>query len=241
MTKGKIGEITAGGKKFNGYQGVQGSVHNLLAAQGRLFVVTNEGSIYCFGPQRLENPPTFKDKSAPLQSADDKWKAFAREALSRTSGPIGYCLVLGAGTGRLAEELVLQSQYKIVVVDPDPAKVEALRRKFDAAGVYGVRISVQTGNPLKAGLPPYMARLIVSEDTTAALTKAPAEFARKVVFSLRPYGGIAVLELPEVVHKTIADWVACVIFRYGYGGTVRGTKPVEAAGRLAWQRQRPRQ
>ncbi len=207
LTKGKIGEITAGGKKFKGYPGVQGTVHNLLAAQERLFVVTNEGSIYCFGPQHLENPRTFKDPSAPLQSADDKWKAFAAEVLSKTSGPIGYCLVLGAGTGRLAEELVLQSQYKIVVVEPNPAKVEVLRRKFDAAGVYGVRISVQTGNPLNAGLPPYMARLIVSEDTTAALQKAPAEVARKVVFSLRPYGGITVLELPEVVHRTIADWV----------------------------------
>ncbi len=224
LTKGKIGEITAGGKKFKGYQGVQGSVHNLLAAQGRLFVVTNEGSICCFGPQRLENPPTFKDQSAPLESADDTWKAFAREALSRTSGPIGYCLVLGAGTGRLAEELVLQSQYKIVVVDPDPAKVEALRRKFDAAGVYGVRISVQRGNPLKAGLPPYMARLIVSEDATAALTKDPAELARKVAFSLRPYGGIAVLELPAVVHKTIADLV---------GASSSGAVTVERSGGLS--------
>lgn len=207
LTKGRIGEITAGGKKYKGYQGVQGKVHNLLAAQGRLFVVTDEGGIYCFGPQRLENPQTFADKGARLQSIDDKWKAFAREALSRTSGPVGYCLVLGAGTGRLAEELVLQSQYKIVVVDPDPVKVAALRRKFDAAGVYGGRISVQPGNPLKAGLPPYMARLIVSEETTTALMKDPAEFARKVVFSLRPYGGIAVLESPEEYHKTVADWV----------------------------------
>jgi SAM-dependent methyltransferase len=223
LTKGKIGEITAGGKKFNGYRGVQGSVHNLLAAQGRLFVVTNEGSIYCFGPQPLENPKTFKDKSAPLESADDTGKAFAANVLSKTSGPIGYCLVLGAGTGRLAEELVLQSQYKIVVVDPDPAKVQALRRKFDAAGVYGIRISVQTGDPLKAGLPPYMARLIVSADPTAALTQSPAEFARKVVFSLRPYGGIAVLELPEVVHRTIAD-----VVHASYSGTVT----VERSGGL---------
>jgi outer membrane protein assembly factor BamB/SAM-dependent methyltransferase len=205
LTKGRIGEITASGKIFKGYPGVQGTLHNLLAAQGRLFVVTNEGSIYCFGPKRLENPATLKDKGASLQSAGDKWKAFARAALSHTSGLIGYCLVLGAGTGRLAEELVLQSRYRIVVVDPNPARVEALRRKFDAAGVYGERISVQLGNPLKAGLPPFMARLIVSEDLTAAGLDHPAEFLRKVVFSLRPYGGIAAIELPQTQHQAMAD------------------------------------
>ena len=204
LTKGKIGEITAGGKTYNGFESAQGKVHNLLAAQGRLFVVTDEGRIYCFGPQHLESPKTLKDKSAPLQSSDDKWKAFVREALSRTSGPIGYCLVLGAGSGRLAEELVLQSQYKIVVVDPDAAKVEALRRKFDAAGVYGSRIGVQTGDPLRAGLPPYVARLIVSEDLAAAGVKNLPQFVRKVVFSLRPFGGVAVLEIPEDSHKAIA-------------------------------------
>jgi hypothetical protein len=224
LTKGRIGEITAGGKKFTGYKGVQGTVHNLLAAQGRLFVVTNEGSIYCFGPQRLETPQTWKDKTVPLHSVDDKWKALAATALSKTSGPVGYCLVLGAGTGRLAEELVLQSQYKIVVIDPDPANVESLRRKFDAANVYGIRISVQTGEPLKAGLPPYMARLIISEDTTAVLETSLAELARKVAFSLRPYGGIAVLELPEAVHKTLADMV-----RASYPGAVT----VERSGALS--------
>ena len=45
--------------------------------------------------------------------------------------------------------------------------------KFDAAGVYGIRISVQTGDPLKAGLPPYMARLIVSADPTGRADKIP--------------------------------------------------------------------
>lgn len=223
LTKGKIGEITVAGKKFSGYPGVAGSVHNLLAAQGRLFVVTNEGSIYCFGPQRRANPPTFKDKVAPLQSAGDRWKTLAAEALSQTSGPIGYCLVLGAGTGRLAEELVLQSQYKIVVIDPDPAKVESLRRKFDAAGVYGQRISVQSGNPLAAGLPPYMARLIVSEEPSAAMINTPVELAKKMAFPLRPYGGIAVLELPAAIHQTVADSV-----RASYSGMIT----VERSGRL---------
>ena len=37
----------------DGFGGVKGVVHTMLAADGKLFVVTRQGSIHCFGPTRI--------------------------------------------------------------------------------------------------------------------------------------------------------------------------------------------
>jgi hypothetical protein len=49
--------IVLDGKRFrfsDGFPGVDGDVHSLLAADNKLFVVTRQGSIYCFGEQPSE-------------------------------------------------------------------------------------------------------------------------------------------------------------------------------------------
>ena len=64
-----------------------------------------------------------------------------------------------------AEELVRQSSMlRIVAVDPDETKIAGLRETFDAAGLYGERVSAHVGDPMTFGLPSYAGRVIVSED-----------------------------------------------------------------------------
>ena len=164
------GQISAGGKTFrfaDGFPGVEGKVHTMLAADGKLFVVTTEGSMYCFGgeevqPARHAHPPQLLDRP------DDRWTGAAARILGRTGAEAGYAIVLGMGTGRLAEELVRQSDLHVIVIEPDAHQADAFRRRLDRAGLYGTRIAVHAAEPLQFTLPPYLANLIVAEDPDAA-------------------------------------------------------------------------
>ncbi len=184
---------------------VAGKPGAMLAADDRLFVVTLEGHIYCFGPEPTEPIRYAAEhrKSPPF----DEWTKKARYIIRRTRVTEGYCLVWGAGSGRLAEELARQSDLRIVVVDPDEDKVEALRRRLDAAGLYGARIAAHVGDPLSFQFPPYLANLIVSEDLQAAGFATGKPFVEKIFYPLRPYGGVACLPIPADKQDSFAKSV----------------------------------
>jgi len=169
---------------------VQGAPWNMLAADGKLFVVTLEGRIYCFGAKEVR-AKTHALEKLNLQPRSDSWAGAAKTILKQPGTTEGYCLVLGAGTGRLAEELLARSRLHVIVIDPDAKKVEALRRRWDAAGLYGTRIAAHAGQPVSFPLPPYLASLIVSQDLEAAGFDKTPEFVKKVFRALRPYGGAA--------------------------------------------------
>ena len=185
---------------------VEGTVTGVLAAADRLFVVTREGGIHCFGAAQTA-PKTYAVKLEKLPTASDEWTARAGTILKTTGIKDGYALVLGIGSSRLVEELLKQSELHVVAVDPDAKKVDALRRRLDAAGLYGQRAAAITGDPLDCGLPPYLASLIVSEDPKAAGLEKGAAFGKGVFHSLRPYGGVACLPGNEVSQGTVSGWV----------------------------------
>ncbi|MDD4890345.1 MAG: malectin domain-containing carbohydrate-binding protein, partial [Phycisphaerae bacterium] len=115
--------------------------------------------------------------------------ARAEAILDRSNIRDGYCIVRGAGDGRLIAALAADSDLTIMAVDADAGKIQALRRRLDDAGLYGTRISLHVGDPLTFPFPPYLAALTVIEGDIAADPKALAA----VFNAMRPYGGIAVL------------------------------------------------
>ena len=164
-------------------QPLDGTPSSMAAADGKLFVATKEGGLYCLGAKQAD-VKTFPLKATPLPKADDRWTAAAAKILRQTKVAEGYCLVLGIGSGRLAEELLQQSKLKLVVVDSDARKAHALRERLTAAGLYGSRSEVFIGEPLAFTFPPYLASLIISQ------TGLPNQAARDRLFEvLRPYGG----------------------------------------------------
>lgn len=188
-------------------QKIKGHPATMIAANGKLIVVTQEGSLLCFGDTQTESH-SHPEENLELTAQEDKWTEKTKQLLEHTKAGNGYCLVLGTGSGRLMEELVRQSKLSIIAVEPDKGKVKQLRTKFDAAGVYGSRVIVHQGNPLKFELPAYMAELIVSEDMTS-LEKSPSLKAWKTVYrSLRPYGGKACLELADDEYTQLSSTVA---------------------------------
>lgn len=186
---------------------IEGTAAAMIAADDKLFVVTLEGHIYCFGPQATE-PTTYVAESMKPPAVSDEWTRQARYITRRIGVTEGYCLVWGVGTGRLAAELARQSDLHIIVVDPDGGKIEALRTRLDAAGLYGARIAAHVGDPLSFQFPPYLASLIVSEDLRAAGFDTGKTFVEKIFDPLRPYGGVACLPIPADEQDSFATWVS---------------------------------
>ncbi|MCH7556684.1 MAG: PQQ-binding-like beta-propeller repeat protein, partial [Planctomycetes bacterium] len=180
---------------------VDGKVWNMLAADGKLFVITLQGSLYCFADKKTK-PKHHALEIEPLPAGSRRWKDEARQILEMTDEREGYCLLLGLGTGELLYQLVNQSKLHIVALDPDSGKVEAIRRRLDEAGLYGTRVAVHVGDITTMRLPPYMANLVVSEDRSqkSALSSALVE---RVFHSLRPYGGTACFLVPQSKHIKI--------------------------------------
>ena len=98
-------------------------------------------------------------------------------------------------------------------MSPSAERAAALRRKFDDAGLYGLRAAVYVGEPSTYPFPPYLANLVVARiQAICALggNSADAEPrkgcrlarhdgrdpARRLFRLLRPYGGTACLTLP---------------------------------------------
>jgi len=166
---------------------------SLVAADDRLFVATQEGNILCYGPDPLpvRHFPHAERSSRP----EEEWTKEARAILDQSGVREGYCLALGLGTGGLAQALVRESDLRVVVFERDAAKADAARRKLDAQGLYGSRLSIVIGDLKRTTLPPYLASLIVSEDSAIADLGSGAELVEKVFHSLRPFGGAACLAL----------------------------------------------
>jgi outer membrane protein assembly factor BamB len=195
---------------------IGGTPQRMLAADGKLFVVTREGHIYAFSGQGNAKAIIHR-KPAPAFVAADDWTEKTATILRATGVHDGYALVNGVGTGRLAEELVRQSSCHVIVVDDDAEKVALLRDKFQPTGQYGTRIVAHHGDPMSFPLPPYLANLVVSEEP---ITKVDPTSVEALFHVLRPYGGTACLEVAEAQRDTFSQAVSAAEL---FGSEVRWT------------------
>jgi outer membrane protein assembly factor BamB len=175
---------------------VAGDARGLAVADGRLFVSTGQGAIYCFEPgagdARAGDAPPAPTRPRPFSGpspypADDRVAASEQkaEAILKHAGVWkGFCLVAAEGDGRLAYELARRSELNVVAIVRDGAKAAAARQLLNAAGLYGVRLVLHhvEGNALP--YPDGMFNLVVCQAPSAP-APPPAEFFRV----LRPWGG----------------------------------------------------
>lgn len=198
---------------------IAGTPVNLLAADGRLFAVTLEGHIHCFGPGKVQTTT----HPLPGGTAPNAGSEFARAAVDATKVREGYGVVWGVGSGRLVAELLRLTDLRLIVIEPDAEKVAVARRELQAAGLYGDRVAIHQGDPGKFPLPPYLASVMVSEDPAAAGITLDAAGLRKIFEPLRPYGGVAFLGLPaatrtEFVRRVDAAGLAGAKIHQAEGG-----------------------
>lgn len=184
------------GERISWEAAIEGEAVNLVAAADRLFVVTREGRLYCFGAA-AKKLNTAKPTTPVIRK--DEWTEKARRILETTQVRDGYCVAWGVGSGRLIVELARQSNLHVIAVEPNADKVAAIRKRLLADGLYGERLVVYHGTPQSFALPPYLAGLMVSEEAHIL----DAAFLDRVTAALRPYGGVACFPGKKVKHPTL--------------------------------------
>jgi len=183
---------------------IQGTPWRMIAANGKLFVMTLEGELFCFGKEK-KALKKYHYSEEKLKSKKDAWGGKTKSLLTQVPDKRAYALVLGIASGRLIEELLLQSELRLVVIEPSREKIDTFRKKMQACTLYGNRISVHQGNPLDYPYPPYMAELILSE---APLQVSSGAELKNLYKALRPYGGKAFLSVESSKIKALAQGAA---------------------------------
>lgn len=168
---------------------IEGNVWTMVAADDRLFVVNRAGGIFCFGAAQRE-VTKHELKTAPQPNG--KSSALADAALKKAGESGGYCVIMGADSA-LVSQVLAGSKLHIIVVDPRAEAVAALRKTFDAQGLYGDRVACMLADPFRSGLPPYLASALI----LAGQEKPDAKKLSALFHLLRPYGGLAVLPATE--------------------------------------------
>lgn len=179
---------------------LDGEPFEYLAAHDRLFVVTRKGTLYAFGAGPRETI-THAYEPTPPQERSDATGRRARAILENSGTFAGYALFLGVGNGDLIEQIAVRSDLHIVGIDPDTETIDALRRRFDKAGLYGTRIALVPGKPGKTMYPKYISSLIVMEDPSVIGHAPDTEFLEFVYERLRPYHGMAFLSINHATRQ----------------------------------------
>jgi len=178
---------------------VRGRASGLAVANGRLFVSTDTGRIYCFGkgtvPTAREIKPAINASPYPPDKLTPVYERAAEKIVKESGVKKGYCLVYGCGTGRLAFELAKRTDLKIIGIEPDAGKVASARRALDAAGVYGARVTVEQGSLDNLPYSDYFANLIVSDNMM--VTGSPQGSSAEMFRVLKPCGGVAYIGQPR--------------------------------------------
>jgi outer membrane protein assembly factor BamB len=179
-----------------------GKPSSMLAADGKLFVVLEEGKIECFAAEKTSAAPNHTLHRSKLTSRgeNDPWARQARSAIDMAGGSEGYALVVGLASGRLAEELLAQSNLKVIALDDDSKKVADLRRRITRTGHYASRFEAITVDFRSLKLPPYLASIIVSETSFGVKHLNLSE----LFSTLRPYGGTLIASQKITDKKQIA-------------------------------------
>ncbi|GDY18853.1 hypothetical protein LBMAG56_01980 [Verrucomicrobiota bacterium] len=179
-------------------------VQRLLAANGKLIATTLDGRIVTFGEEKLK-AVTLPSKPRPVRPTA-ALVAQAKAMIAEADAGEGYALWFGVEDGQLLEAVLLNSKLRIVAVDPDAEKVEQLRRRWDAAGWYGARVTLHAGDPVSFKAPPYLANLIVVGEARLAHLRTGAVL-KTVYDSLRPFGGALWLPVAGTAQTELARFL----------------------------------
>lgn len=214
---------------------IEGKVWNMLAGDEKLFVVTEEGLLYCFGGKEGKTKRHGEPDCETL-GASKRHRRKVKQLFSGAGAKEGYCVLLGIGDGKLLRAILAESEFQVIAFEQDSGIVESMRRELDEANLYGRRVSILAGDITSLQLPPYLADLIVAADVEKAGFERPGLFIEKVYHSLRPYGGTAWFGVGRKKRATIAkcisdcDLAGGEVETKGRGMLLRRTGPLPGSG-----------
>lgn len=183
---------------------VKGTIHTMLAADRKLFVVAESGEIHCFAEAQPASVVRHEEALPAANSSDGN----AQGLLKQTGANHGLAILLGTPDLAFVETMVSQSNLNLVAIESSPQLVASTRESLVRSGLYGHRVAIRLGGPTSCELPPYLADLIVSREPVSL------EELRRISNSVRPFGGKLVVphsgvienaELPGFRSETFGD------------------------------------
>jgi outer membrane protein assembly factor BamB len=183
----------------------------LIASGGRLIVSFLDGRVACWG-ERSAAPPVPRHwpyrEAVRLELDESSLQRRVLPMLQAAGHDSGFTLVLGADRD-LVEGVVLASKMRVVVLDSDEDRGEALRRRLDRHGWYGSRVVVRAYSLSHAPLPPYLASVVLVGRPDALGVDSIDLALEPLARVLRPWGGAACLRLSqeerERLDRAVAD------------------------------------
>lgn len=172
----------AAGPRIEWSQPVEGDIRRLLAANGKLIAVTLDGRIRVYGGGGAQ--PPIEAKTVSTLNPSPAAQAMAQRLFKECDSTAGHVLCYDSVDLDLIDALIAGSTMKIAIIESDAAKLGALRRRFDASGHQGTRVSVHQGDPASFLAPPYIAHLTIAPRTPDARS------LKLIHASVRPYGGV---------------------------------------------------
>ncbi len=206
--EGVASNIKVGDQVFQ-FDGDYGKASSLLAADGKLFVVTHQGWISCFGSQVNSEPRKYPRETTVPKEDPSPLSDRAQQIVDLAKGHRGYAVVRGAQSFDSLMQLVNRTELLFVVVEQDAERAATWRRLLDDQGLYGQRVSLHVADPIRFQLPPYLASFEIADADAVADALAQRELGESNRFqSLRPFGGTAMLACSAAVHQQLNTAIA---------------------------------
>ncbi|MCX5659454.1 MAG: PQQ-binding-like beta-propeller repeat protein [Planctomycetota bacterium] len=175
---------------------VDGQAREMAFANGRLYVTTDRGTLYCFGPGAPEWPMLAEPGPSLLMWPEPSAAVAKARVQARGAGvDRGYTLVIGDPDGTAAVALAgyTEGEMRVVVATDDAAAAQALRDKLLGEKLNGRVVNVHIVDRLDhlpfAG---FFANAVVVAGQPASIKgpEAQRRFARELYRVLRPCGGV---------------------------------------------------
>ncbi len=179
---------------------VSDEVAEMIAADNRIFAITRQNQLFCFGPGKSR----VKQHSHHVQrlSSTRRSEGSSQTILSLDDTADGYAVIIGANNHRLIDQLLKATHLHLIVLDQDDESIQKLRRRMQAAGLYGYRLSAHP-RLSPEDLPPYLAQLIVANSTAISTQILGDRRWQDWYRVLRPYGGKLCLMLNAADHAKL--------------------------------------
>ncbi|TKG96340.1 hypothetical protein EYV94_03535 [Puteibacter caeruleilacunae] len=188
-------------------QDVDGRAYGLAMSEGKLFVSTDKGVIYCFGDKErakevVEEPSNKYFTSALNHSENIAW---ARKVKSYMPREKGIVLLPNSGKGDRVFALTHECDYYVIGIEDDERQVEMSRVHLDEAGIYGGRTTIFQGAIGALNFSDYLVNVVILDQKTDlhSLEGACSEISR----ILSPSGGRLLIgaDVPEKTVNQLHD------------------------------------
>lgn len=163
-------------------------IDRLVAANGKLIAVTNDGTIMVFGTEPTKMAKSVSGIHPVLQFKTGK----AAEIIEAAGVDEGYAFVLGSKDIKLIKGLLAGSSLNLIVFEKDLKRIQYLRKYFDRAGITAGRVSFHHFGEEFPLLPKYFSSLTVVTDPSY-IWFSEKEVLEQLYETTRPYGGKIIL------------------------------------------------